>query len=72
MASQRDARRARGHPGDLNRWVAGILGATLVVWVTFVPCFLFVFLGAPHIEALRHNRRISAALTGAAAYLATH
>jgi chromate transporter len=52
------------HPGDLNPWVAGVLGATLVVWVTFVPCFVFVFLGAPHIEALRHNTRISAALTG--------
>ena len=52
------------HPGDLNPWVAGVLGATLVVWVTFVPCFLFVFLGAPHIEALRDNHRISAALTG--------
>jgi chromate transporter len=55
------------HPGDLNRWVAGILGATLVVWVTFVPCFVFVFLGAPHIEALRHNQRITAALTGVTA-----
>lgn len=52
------------HPGNLNPWVAGVLGATLVVWVTFVPCFMFVFLGAPHIEALRHNHRISAALTG--------
>ena len=55
------------HPGDLNPWVAGVLGATLVVWVTFVPCFVFVFLGAPHIEALRHNQRISAALTGVTA-----
>jgi len=52
------------NPGDLNPWVAGVLGATLVVWVTFVPCFFFVFLGAPHIEGLRHNRRLSAALTG--------
>ncbi len=52
------------HPGNLNPWVAGILGATLVVWVTFVPCFIFVFLGAPHIEALRNNQRLSAALTG--------
>lgn len=51
-------------PGDLNPWVAGVLGATLVVWVTFVPCFLFVFLGAPHIEGLRHSRKLSAALTG--------
>lgn len=52
------------HPGTLNPWIAGTLGATLVVWVTFVPCFLFVFLGAPHIEQLRHNNRLSAALTG--------
>jgi chromate transporter len=51
------------HPGSLNPWAAGILGATLVVWVTFVPCFLFVFLGAPHIEQLRHNTRLSGALT---------
>ena len=52
------------NPGDLNPWVAGVLGATLVVWVTFVPCFLFVFLGAPHIEGLRHNQKLSAALAG--------
>lgn len=52
------------NPGDLDPWVAGIIGATLVVWVTFVPCFLFVFLGAPHIEGLRHNTSLSAALTG--------
>jgi chromate transporter len=52
------------NPGDLDPWVAGVLGATLVVWVTFVPCFLFVFLGAPHIEGLRHNQRLSAALAG--------
>ena len=54
-------------PGDLNPWVAGIIGATLVVWVTFVPCFLFVFLGAPHIEGLRRNAGLSAALTGVTA-----
>ena len=52
------------NPGDLDPWIAGMLGATLVVWVTFVPCFLFVFLGAPHIEGLRHNQRLSAALAG--------
>ena len=51
------------HPGSLNPWLAGVLGATLVVWVTFVPCFLFVFLGAPHIEGLRNNSKLSAALT---------
>lgn len=52
------------NPGDLNPWVAGVLGATLVVWVTFVPCFVFVFLGAPHIEGLRNNQKLSAALAG--------
>jgi chromate transporter len=52
------------NPGSLNPWVAAIVGSSLAVWVTFVPCFIFVFLGAPHIEGLRHNRRLSAALTG--------
>lgn len=51
------------NPGEPNPWVAGVTGATLVVWVTFVPCFLFVFLGAPHIEGLRGNASLSAALT---------
>ncbi len=51
------------NPGELNPWVAGVTGANLVVWVTFVPCFLFVFLGAPHIEGLRGNASLSAALT---------
>jgi chromate transporter len=51
------------NPGTLNPWVAGVTGATLTVWVTFVPCFLFVFLGAPHIEKLRNNKRLSASLT---------
>ncbi len=52
------------NPGSINPWVAAVVGSTLAVWVTFVPCFLFVFLGAPHIERLRHNVRLSAALTG--------
>jgi chromate transporter len=50
-------------PGSLNRWVAAVLAACLVTWVTYVPCFLWIFLGAPHIEALRGNARLSAALT---------
>ncbi len=52
------------NPGTMNPWVAALVGSTLAVWVTFVPCFLFVFLGAPHIEGLRHNTKLSAALTG--------
>ncbi|MFF8410556.1 chromate transporter [Streptomyces omiyaensis] len=51
-------------PGTLDPWAAALLGALLTTWVTFVPCFLFIFLGAPYIERLRGNRRISAALTG--------
>ena len=50
------------HPGGLDPWVAGVLGSVLTVWVTFVPCFLWIFLGAPWVEALRGNRALSAAL----------
>ena len=39
----------------------------LVVWVTFVPGFLFIFLGAPYVERLRGNEPLSAALTGVTA-----
>jgi chromate transporter len=55
------------NPGTLNPWAAAVIGSTLAVWVTFVPCFLFVFLGAPHVEGLRHNTQLSAALTGVTA-----
>jgi chromate transporter len=47
--------------------LAGVLGATWVVWVTFVPCFLWIFLGAPYIEYLRGSRRLAAALTAVTA-----
>jgi chromate transporter len=49
-------------PGNLNPYVAGILGGLLTTWVTFVPCFLWIFLGAPYVEALRGNRALSSAL----------
>jgi chromate transporter len=52
------------HPGPLNPWLAGVLGSLLTTWVTFVPCFLFIFLGAPYIERLRNNTALSSALTG--------
>jgi chromate transporter len=51
-------------PGSLDPWVAAVLGALLTTWVTFVPCFVFIFLGAPYVERLRGNRSLSAALTG--------
>jgi chromate transporter len=55
---------AYSHPGGLNPWVAGVVGALLTTWVTFVPCFLFILLGAPFVERLRHHRGLRAALTG--------
>ncbi|KRF37875.1 chromate transporter [Nocardioides sp. Soil805] len=51
-------------PGDLDPWVAALIAALLVTWVTFVPCFLFILLGAPYVERLRGNRTLSTALTG--------
>jgi chromate transporter len=51
-------------PGSLDPWVAAVLASLLVTWVTFVPCFLFIFLGAPYVERLRNNHHLTAALTG--------
>lgn len=51
-------------PGDLDPWVAAVLAALLTTWVTFVPCFLFILLGAPYVERLRGNRDLAAALAG--------
>ena len=51
-------------PGALHPWVAAVLAALLTTWVTFVPCFVFVFVGAPYVERLRGNQTLSAALTG--------
>lgn len=47
----------------IDPMLAGVLGALLTTWVTFVPCFLWIFLGAPYIERLRGNRPINAALS---------
>jgi chromate transporter len=49
-------------PGNLSPMMAGTLGGILATWVTFVPCFLWIFLGAPYVEALRGNKALSAAL----------
>lgn len=51
-------------PGSLDPWTAAVVASLLVTWVTFVPSFLFIFLGAPYVERLRGNRSLSAALTG--------
>ncbi|CAN5471653.1 chromate efflux transporter [soil metagenome] len=50
------------HPGGLAPIVAATGGALLTTWTTFVPCFLWILLGAPYIERLRGNAAFSAAL----------
>ena len=54
-------------PGTLSPAVAGALGALVVTWATFAPCFLWIFLGAPYVEVLRGNRRLASALSGVTA-----
>ncbi len=48
--------------GAASPMAAGMLGAALTVWVTFVPCFLWIFAGAPYVEALRGRAGLAAAL----------
>ena len=49
--------------GGLSPLVAGTLGGLLATWVTFTPCFLWIFLGAPFIETLRGNKPLAGALS---------
>jgi len=56
MAAYRD-------PGALSPMTAGILGGLLATWVTFIPCFLWIFLGAPFIEVMRGNKALAGALS---------
>jgi chromate transporter len=58
---------AAGRSGGLDPIVAGTIGAVLVTWVTFVPSFLWVFLGAPYSEYLRHDTRIAGTLSAISA-----
>jgi chromate transporter len=53
---------AHQQPGVLPPLFAGTLGALFVTWVTFVPSFIWIFLGAPYVERLRRNRYLSAML----------
>lgn len=58
---------AYNHPHGLDPVVAGIIGALVTTWSTFAPCFLWIFLGAPFIEYLRGNEKISSILTAVTA-----
>jgi chromate transporter len=50
-------------PGELQPMTAALLGSVVTTWVTFVPCFLWIFLGAPYVERLRGRPRLDAALS---------
>jgi chromate transporter len=50
-------------PGTLPPMLAGALGGLLATWVTFTPCFLWIFLGAPFIETMRGNKGLAGALS---------
>jgi chromate transporter len=51
------------NPGDLNPILAGTLGAMLTTWATFVPCYLWVLVGGPYVEALRGNKSLNTAMS---------
>jgi chromate transporter len=51
------------NPGSLQPMLAGTFGGLLATWVTFTPCFLWIFVGAPFIENLRGNKGLNAAFS---------
>jgi chromate transporter len=55
------------HPGSLDPVMAGTLGGLIAMWCTFVPSFLWIFLGGPYVEALIGNERLKAALSAVTA-----
>jgi len=54
-------------PGALAPLVAGALGGLLATYVTFAPCFLWIFAGAPFVERLRENKALAGALAAISA-----
>jgi len=54
-------------PGGLDPVWAGTLGGLIAMWSTFVPSFLWIFVGGPYVEALIGNQRLNAALSGVTA-----
>lgn len=51
-------------PGALDPLLAGVVGSAVTTWATFVPCFLFIFVGAPYVEYLSSRKVLNAALAG--------
>ena len=58
---------AWNNPGGMNPAASAVLGALITTYVTFLPCFLFIFVGAPYIEVLRGNKSLTGALSGVTA-----
>jgi chromate transporter len=58
---------AWANPGQLPPILSATLGALITTWSTFVPCFLWIFLGGPYIEKLRGNEGLSTALSAVTA-----
>jgi chromate transporter len=58
---------AWNNPQGMTRTASAVTGALVTTYVTFLPCFLFIFLGAPYIERLRGNKNLTGALTGVTA-----
>ena len=54
-------------PGPLSPLLSASLGAFITTWTTFIPCFLWILLGAPHIEQLRGNEKLTTALSAVTA-----
>ncbi len=50
-------------PEGFSPLMGALIGSLVTTWATFLPCFLFVFLGAPHVEQLQRYPQLSAALT---------
>ena len=51
----------------MDQTTSAIVGALITTYVTFLPCFLFIFIGAPYIEVLRGNKKLTGALSGVTA-----
>jgi chromate transporter len=55
---------AHRDPAPFTPMTAAVLGSIVTTWVTYAPCFLWIFVGAPYVEALRRSRLVSRALAG--------
>jgi chromate transporter len=58
---------AGAREAGLDPLTGGLAGALVTLWFTFIPCFLWIFAGAPYIETVRNVRWLSSALAGVTA-----